>query len=317
MKKILSIDGGGIRGVIPGQILIALEERLPKHRRLSDYFDFFAGTSTGGILTALLLHPKRYTARQCVELYLENGARIFSPQLFGGLLRPKYSVKGIEDCLDTYIGDVKMSQLLKPCIITSYDIGRRETKFFAQHDKVDFYVKDVCRATSAAPTYFKPKLLSDSLGNEYACVDGGVFANNPSLCAYSEVRNSKGSPTAKDMFVLSLGTGTVNQPYTYAKSKRWGKIGWISPVIDVMMSGSAEVTDYHLDKMFSANGNQRNKLRIQPRSLGHASAEMDCVTKGNIDALERDGRLCAQLRSRMLDKVADLLLNDRDAVLFD
>lgn len=317
MKKVISIDGGGIRGVIPGQILVALEERLPKSRRISDYIDFVAGTSTGGILTALLLHPKRYTAKQCVELYIENGSKIFAPQLFGGLFRPKYSVKGIEDCLDKYIGQVKMSQLLKPCIITSYDISRRQTKFFAQHDKVDFFVKDVCRATSAAPTYFKPKLLKDLSGNQYACVDGGVFANNPALCAYSEVRNSKGAPTAKDMFILSLGTGTVYQPYTYAKAKGWGKLGWIEPVIDILMSGPAEITDYNMKMMFSANHNQRNYLRIQPRSLGHASPEMDCVTPANISALERDGRLCAHLRSRQLDKIAEMLLNDKDEVSFD
>jgi patatin-like phospholipase/acyl hydrolase len=267
MKKILSIDGGGIRGIVPGQVLVALENKLQQRTnnpeaRIADFFDFFAGTSTGGILTCILLCPSateagksRFSAKEAVDLYVQNGSKIFEAGFWhkvvslNGVAKEKYEVDGLNKCLNDYFNELKISELLKPCIITSYDIENRETKFFAQHDfklkgaEADFLLKDVCRATSAAPTYFAPEQIKSLSGVAYACVDGGVFANNPALCAYSEVRNAKDEPTAKEMFIVSIGTGSQVEAYPYDKAKNWGEIGWVKPVIDIMMSGAAEVTE--------------------------------------------------------------------------
>ncbi len=337
MKKILSIDGGGIRGIIPGQVLIALEAKLQQktnnpNARIADFFDFFAGTSTGGILTCILLCPDendptkaRFSAQEAVNLYIQNGNSIFDANFFDKVRtvvwKAKYKASGIEACLAKYFDQLKLNQLLKPCIVTSYDIGNRDTKFFAQHDyaklgdKANFWVKDVCRATSAAPTYFQPELIKSLSGDEYACVDGGMFANNPALCAYSEVRNAKGNPTAKDMFVVSIGTGSANKLYPYAQAKNWGDIGWVRPVIDIMMAGAAEVTDYHLLKMFSAQNHQDNYIRIQPTSLGDANPEMDDASKTNIDALIKLGTETAQ-NCPELDRIVDMLVMGSDPVEF-
>lgn len=342
MKKILSLDGGGIRGIIPGQILIALEEKLQQKKndpnaRVADFFDFFAGTSTGGILTCILLCPSdtdpghaKFSASDAVDLYVKNGNEIFSVSLMhkilslSGVLNEKYEATAIETYLKKYFTELRISQLLKPCIITSYDIHKRQTKFFAQQDfalegtSADFYVKDVCRATSAAPTYFQPELISslNPADAPYACVDGGVFANNPTLCAYSEVRNAKGDPTAKDMFVVSIGTGSQEKPYDYDKAKNWGEIGWVKPVIDIMMSGAAEVTDYHMTKMFSAGGNLANYIRIQPSSLMNADPQMDDATPVNITALVEVGKATAQNCDAELDRVVEILLAGPDPVEF-
>jgi len=340
MKKILSIDGGGIRGIIPGQVLIALEDKLQKmtnnpNARIADYFDFFAGTSTGGILTCILLCPSdtdpghtKFSANDAVNLYVNNGHHIFSVSLLhkivslDGILEEKYEATAIESYLKEYFDKLRLSELLKPCIITSYDIHRRQTKFFAQQDfaiegKVaDFYVKDVCRATSAAPTYFQTELVKSLSGEYYACIDGGVFANNPTLCAYSEVRNADGSPTAKDMFVLSIGTGSQETPYDYDKAKNWGADGWVKPIIDIMMSGAAEVTDYHMTMMFSANGNEANYVRIQPSSLKNADPQMDDASPKNIAALIEVGKETAKSCDKELDKVVDVLLSTSDPVIF-
>ena len=340
MKKILSIDGGGIRGIVPGQVLIALEDKLQKktgdpNARIADYFDFFAGTSTGGILTCILLCPSetdptkaRFSAKEAVDLYVKNGGDIFSRSFFykiisgDGILNAKYQVNEISKYLTEYFAELKLSQLLKPCIVTSYDIGRRQTKFFAQQDKAkvgdegDFYVKDVCRATSAAPTYFQTELIKSISGEDYACIDGGVFANNPTLCAYSEVRNATGDPTAKDMFVVSIGTGSQEQPYQYDKAKDWGAVGWVRPVIDIMMSGAAEVTDYHMNKMFSAGGNLDNYVRIQPANLGNADPAMDNASTVNIDALIAVGTQTAKSCDKELDRIVDILSAGPDPVVF-
>jgi patatin-like phospholipase/acyl hydrolase len=340
MKKILSIDGGGIRGIIPGQILIALETKLQQRTgnpdaRIANYFDFVAGTSTGGILTCVLLCPSaddssrpRFSAKEAVQLYVENGHKIFDSSFWhkmvtlNGIVEEKYEVKGIESCLIKYFGDLKLSELLKPCIITSYDIDNRETKFFAQQDYAlegdgaNFLVRDVCRATSAAPTYFEPELIKSLSGVSYACIDGGVFANDPALCAYSEVRNAIDSPTAKDMFMVSLGTGSQDISYKFKEAKNWGAIGWVRPVIDIMMSGTAEITNYNMIKMFSANDNLANYVRIQPAKLRDASPLMDDASPENIQALIELGIETAQNCSDDLDKIIDVLLQGEDPVRF-
>lgn len=338
MKKILSIDGGGIRGIIPGQVLVALEEKLQirtgnPQARIADYFDFFAGTSTGGILTCISLCPSnedptkaRFSAKEAVDLYVENGKAIFDVSVWQnlrtafGTLDEKYDASALETLLEGYFGDLRLSQLLKPCLIPAYDIDRRVSHFFAQHDYAqkgdgaDFLVRDVCRATSAAPTYFEAALVRSCSGVTYPLVDGGVFANNPALCAYSEVRNAVGNPSAKDMFIVSLGTGSEHTPYKYLDAKDWGAIGWIRPVIDIMMAGASETTDYHLKKMFSAGGHEGNYVRIQPARMGNASLEMDDATEPNIQALVEVGIETAQNCSQELDRIVEVLLQSADPV---
>jgi hypothetical protein len=168
--NILSIDGGGIRGIIPGQVLIALEHKLQQisndpNTRIADVFDFVAGTSTGGILACLYSCPNgngrpKFSASDAVNLYLQRGDDIFDVSVFrsitsvGGLRGPKYSAKPLENALEFYFSDVRLSQLLKPCLITSYDITRRQAKFFNRQDVgepdpagADFWVRDIARAT--------------------------------------------------------------------------------------------------------------------------------------------------------------------------
>ncbi|MBB6609992.1 patatin-like phospholipase family protein [Pontibacter sp. Tf4] len=341
MKRILSIDGGGIRGIIPGQVLVALEEKL-QHRsgnsdaRLADYFDFFAGTSTGGILTCISLCPSeldptkaRFSAQEAVDLYVHYGKDIFDVTLWQqlqsgfGTFDEKYNASALEELLERYFGELRLSQLLKPCLIPAYDTERRAAHFFAQHDSnklgagADFLVRDVCRATSAAPTYFETAMVRSCSGVPYSLVDGGVFANNPALCAYSEVRNAMGNPSAKDMFLVSLGTGSMHTPYDYTEAKDWGAIGWIRPVIDIMMAGASETTDYHLSKMFSAGGNEANYVRIQPAWMGNASLDMDNATAANIQALVEVGVETAQNCAAELDRIVDVLLAGTDPVEYE
>lgn len=338
MKKILCIDGGGIRGIIPGQVLVALEKKLQiktgnSDARIAHYFDFFAGTSTGGILTCLLLCPDdknplmpKFTAQQAVDLYMKNGTDIFNAsrwqKIIRSLMDEKYSSKPLEKILLKYFGNTKLSGLLKPCLITAYDIMERKTHFFAQHDYKrkgdggDFYVRDVCRATSAAPTYFETALVQSISGVTYPLIDGGIFANDPALCSYSEVRNSKGLPTAINMFILSIGTEGENKSYHYNKAKKWGAIQWIKPVIDIMMSASAETTHYHLQKMFEAIGKPGNYIRIQPKSLGNAKPEMDDASPNNLNALKEVGIRTAENCNAELDSIVDILLEGEDKVEF-
>ena len=328
--RILSIDGGGIRGVIPGQVLVALESRLQQqsgnpHAKIADFFDLIAGTSTGGILTCLYLFPSqsgiapRYSAADAVSLYLEYGGEIFSRSMrqkvrsLFGLSDEKYSEKPLIESLNRFLDDRMLSDLIKPCLITSYNIEQRKAEFFTQHDAKanadkDFPLLQIARATSAAPTFFQVADVVSKTNKRLSLIDGGVFANNPALCAYSEARRKLEShPAAKDMVLVSLGTGHVKEPYPYDKARNWGAVGWIRPLISILMSGVAETVDYQLTQIFDAVGRPKQYVRIDDE-LEIASPSMDDASRDNLRALKEEGERIAEKFDAQLEALTELLL---------
>jgi patatin-like phospholipase/acyl hydrolase len=330
--RILSIDGGGIRGIIPGRILVAMEEKLQKEtndpdKRLADHFDLIAGTSTGGILTCIYLSPDsedpqrpRFSAHEALEIYLNRGNEIFHIPIWqkvksgAGILDEKYRLSGLEAVINDYLHDLKLSDLIKPCLITSYNIEHRAAFFFTQHDarqdvSRDFLLRDVARATSAAPTFFECADVKSATQVSYPMIDGGVFANNPALCAYAEARTMEDAqkPTAKQMVILSLGTGAVKAPYHFDDAKDWGAVQWIRPVLDIIMSGVAETVDYQLKRIFEAVEATEQYLRIQPQ-LPPERADMDNAEPTNLEALNEIGQKIAEENDDRLDEFVQLLV---------
>lgn len=333
--QILSIDGGGIRGIIPAVILCAIEDGIRAKKgadaRLADHLELVAGTSTGGIIACGMLIPDagnplrpRYTMAEVLDIYLQRGKDIFNRtarhkfRTMGGLTDEKYDASGLEKALVEKFGDTRLSQLLRPCLITAYDIRYRKTVFFGSHKTDggnnkgrDFLVKHVARATSAAPTYFEAANVPSMAGVHHALVDGGVFANNPSMCTYAEARGmtfaNVSKPTAKDMFMLSIGTGTVKKEYPYAKAKDYGMMEWVQPVIDIMMSGNSETVTYQLGKLFEAGDNPKGFVRIEPE-LHNASSEMDLVTPENLAALKEAGDKYVADNPDVIKQIVDTLI---------
>lgn len=335
--KILSIDGGGIRGILPGVILDRLESKLQEKSgkadmRLADVFDFMAGTSTGGILTLAYLAPgnknrPKLSAADAVNIYLEKGDVIFSTGLWqrirsgAGLTDEKYHAAELEKALDETFGSTMLSELLKPCLISAYDIGNGKPHFFKQHKSenaiYNFRVKDVARATSAAPTYFEAANAKNELDTVFALVDGGVYANNPALAAYSEVRTmdyygNGDLPTASDMLIVSLGTGSTSNKYNYAEARNWGAIKWIRPVIEIMMSGNSRTVHYYLNQIYNSLDDESDKkdyYRLEPELL-KADTEMDNASQENMKKLKDDALnyLCVDKNDRQLDEIAAKLL---------
>jgi len=275
MKKILSIDGGGIRGVIPALVLAALEDRCGKP--IAAMFDLIAGTSTGGILALGLTIPDddggpKWSARKLVELYEKEGSTIF-PRTFRqkvkglvwSVFEEKYSAKGINKTLRRYFGDTLFKDALTELLITSYDIERRTPHFFkrwreAENTVDEFTMVDVARATSAAPTYFEPYMLktNDSTKKYYALVDGGVFANNPAVCAYAEAMR-RFDPDDQ-ILIVSLGTGESTRSIMYDDACKWGLAGWARPMLGVMFDGVSDAGDYQLRWILNT---QRERVRLQ------------------------------------------------------
>lgn len=339
--RILSLDGGGIRGIIPATIMVEIENRLQQRTnnpdaRIADFVDLVAGTSTGGILTGIYLCPgengrPKFNATEALNLYLKNGKEIFQMEFIDRVTKmyivfdEMYPKEPIERLLNQYFGDTELDDLLKPCLITSYDIRNRRAHFFNSVDArggkdiYNYKLKDVCRATSAAPTYFEPARIESVQGADYTLVDGGVFVNNPALAAYSEARTIRFSkevashkpdfPAAKDMLIISIGTGTVKTPYHFDKVKDAGLISWLPIVIDIMMSGNSETVDYHLRKMFNtlSEEDEQDYYRLEP-ALQDASSEMNDVSDGNLKNLHEAGLHFVAKNDKLIEQIVDKLI---------
>src|SRR6266404_6935173 len=167
--KILSIDGGGIRGILPAMVLQEIERRTKKP--IATLVDLIAGTSTGGILALGLTKPNprdprlpQYSAAELTALYEENGETIFPHHTWAmirSLIEDRYPADGLEGVLGKYFGTTRLSEAVSPVLVTSYDIEKRDPFMFksskARTDpEHDFPMAHVARATSAAPTYFEP-----------------------------------------------------------------------------------------------------------------------------------------------------------------
>ena len=168
-------------------------------------------------------------------------------------------------------------------------------------------MKDVARATSAAPTYFECSNVKSATDVSYPLIDGGVFVNNPTLCAFAEVYNEyKTAPN--QMAILSLGTGYSRKQYDYDKAKGWGMVQWVKPLIDIMMSGVADVVDYQLRQMFEAVGVPNQYLRINTEMPIDVNPDMDDASPKNLQALKELGTYTAQNFDTQLDAFVDLIV---------
>ena len=140
----------------------------------------------------------------------------------------------------------------------------------------------------------------------YPLVDGGVYANNPALCAYAEARAHAGK-TASEMVILSLGTGSYKKSYPYSDAKDWGLMGWAKPVLDIMMSGVAETVGYQLGQIYQAIERPNQYLRIQAQ-IPASNSEMDNAEQENLDELKQLGTEAAIAANAQLSKLVKLLL---------
>ena len=276
--RVLSIDGGGIRGIIPALVLAEVEARTG--RRVAELFDLVAGTSTGGILACALTRRQPQSAAELVELYREEGPRIFRRSLghrvrsAEGLLEEKHDDEALEDALGRYLGGDRLSDATTRVLVTAYDLQGREPWFFKSwRPELDAPLRIVARATAAAPTYFEP--IEDG---PRSLIDGGVFATNPAMCAYAEAVVLEDAPPR---FVLSLGTGRQTRPILHEDAASWGLVQWVRPVIDVVFDGVSDTVEYQLEHLMAPG----SVVRLQTE-LDRASDALDDASPRNLELLE-------------------------------
>lgn len=321
LHKVLAIDGGGIRGIIPAIILAEIERR--SGQPIVSLFDLIAGSSTGAILAVGLTVPDeqgnpRFTAEDMARLYEVEGPTIFSRsmwramQSFNNITTVKYPPEGIDTVLDYCFGDLNLSDSLGNVLITSYEIQKREPWFFRSRkarasSHCDFKMRDVVRSSTAAPTYFEPAQIFHPDAEEYfALIDGGMQANNPALCAYVEARDK--NPGVEDFMVLSLGTGDTREPIDFEESRTWGLAGWSQHIMDIVFDAMSSTVDYQLRRLLPAcKDGIQHYYRFQT-SLDGASDDLDNVAEKNITRLKELAHEMIEANDEQLDRIVDTLM---------
>jgi patatin-like phospholipase/acyl hydrolase len=318
--RILAVDGGGIRGIVPATILTELKRRLP--RPLVDCFDVVAGTSTGGLVAAAVCTPDaagrpRYTPDQILEFYVRDCHQIFERSAWwrlkslDGLRRSKYPAAGIESFLAARFGDLQLREALKPLVLVSFDLTQRKPWVFssvlaADEPARNVLLRDACRASTAAPTYFPAATVRSSAGDSRELVDGGVCANDPVLAAFVVAeRLHPGRP----LHLLSIGTGNLSSPIDGARARRWGVAGWAWRILDLLSSGQSAMTEATLRRLLGVDARQGSRYhRLQP-DLPADLGRMDDVSSHNVAGLQRVTREYCARHAALLDEVARALVD--------
>ncbi len=280
------MDGGGLRGIIPVLVLQEIERRA-KGKRIHELFDLFSGTSTGGLIACAVAvgadgKNPLLTLDQILAVYTEQGKDIFPSQSWLGsaltkitsLKRPEYSPAGLDKVLRDLLGHKRIADCLKPIFIPSYDLFNNEDVFFkSRHAMTDptanSELYDVCRATSAAPTYF-PAYDCSYEGKKRTFIDGGMFMNNPALGSIVEVSKYHADPIYNrpnlnfgDICLLSLGTGHYTADIARKKVESWGLLDWAKPITDIMMQGMNQAVTYETEELLDDGNFLRLTLQIE------------------------------------------------------
>lgn len=314
--RILSLDGGGVRGIVP--LLILNEIERITGRRIHESFDLISGTSTGAIIACGLTVSENgttplYTINEIIDLYKNESKTIFPKQNFlsewVSYFRPSFSSKGIDIVLRKYFKSLKISNCLAPIIIASFDLRDNKPLLFKSRlanngshgysHRKDIELYDALRATSAAPTYlpsykFDYTDIDGTNPKKVNCIDGGVYVNNPALAALTEIRQYYDDPIYNyeefnddNLFILSLGTGMYNKDFTKSPTEKWGKLQWARPVIDLMMQASSKLVDNQANGLLKYTESE-NYLRANINIKDEKFSDMSNSDSSVIEYLEEE-----------------------------
>jgi patatin-like phospholipase/acyl hydrolase len=280
VRRILSLDGGGIRGAATAQFLKKLEENLAES--LYDTFDLFAGTSTGGIIAGVIGLLQKSGA-ELPDLYnYKNANRIMNKSLWDRMAgfaqaEPRYDGTGKVDVLTEYFGDRNLNEAQKPVLVVAYDVESRKSDVLKSNSDKEVKAVDALNATSAAPLYFPTAKVA---GEKVRwLIDGGVIANNPAMCAYAEAKKLWPDDEIR---MLSVGTGSINRPIDGEASQDYGALGWINhDLLGITMDES--VVEYQAQVILGDNYQRVNSELVGVKD------DMDDVSQKNIDDLKRLG----------------------------
>ena len=293
LKFILSVDGGGVKGVAAAQFLYRLEKDILQ-RSLYDTFDIFCGNSTGAFIVGGIVYAGMSGDDLVHKLYTpENAQKIMDKSIWDKALnvlqtQPKYDGKGKRELIDEYIpDDMTINDTDQDVMIVTYNVSRQDPHFFKSWVPYkDSPLRDIIDASSAAPAYY-PSVPINVRGYKQIFCDGAMSANNPTDCIYADAL--KMYPEC-EFRILSIGTGThkpTEEDHKKAKeSVGWGGIQWMTKgeLLPMIMSGPEEAVDYRCKAFSEALGH--SYLRINTYMDNDT---MDDVSNENIDRLRKVG----------------------------
>jgi len=235
---ILSLDGGGIKGLFSAAVLAFLEEDCSI--RIAEHFDLITGTSTGGIIALGL--GAGLSPREIVQFYVDEGPKIFKAHFFSGIQQyatSKFLPVSLEAAVKKCFKDLRLADSIKPLVIPSFNLGEDEVYIFKtpHHERFtrDFKVPlwQVAMATSAAPCFLPAFKKIDGM----RLIDGGVWANNPIILGIAEATSVFSRPLGT-IRVLSLGTTdeVKHRPPNLDEGGFWQ---WKQQAPDVIMRGQS------------------------------------------------------------------------------
>lgn len=313
--RILALDGGGIKGAFTAGVLAALEKDTGK--RCVEHFDLIAGTSTGGIIAIGL--GLGLPAEEIADFYEQDGPAIFPSTGFTRrltavirhLFQPKHSHDVLRNALTKILGDRKLGESQTRLLIPAYDAiaGRIFLLKTAHHERFKYeYMApavDVALATAAAPTYFAAAPFPTHENASY--VDGGVWANSPTLAALVEAVHFLNVPLDQ-IDILSIGTTT--SPFSIAKKHRSGILGWNTGLLDVLMNAQQEAANAQAMLLTGHQFHRINHLAPQ------GTYTLDDARPEQVERLINLGRSEA-VKKEHIDVVTDRFLNGTPAEPFE
>lgn len=281
--RILSIDGGGIRGIYSAYLLQKIKNEFEIN--LKDHFDMIAGTSTGSIIASAIVCD--IPMEDIVNLYKEKGCQIFSKKPWWKLPKyfsSKFKSNPLKQILDENFRDIKLGDISKPLILPASNITTGKVyvskSFYDKNFTRDKHIKlsDAVLASCSAPTYFDPHSVGEAL-----LADGGLWANNPSLVAVIEAKRR--NIELEDIRILSVGTGLYKPEYKYNTKCMGFFTGWKrSKLIEYILSLQSQSTDNYLDLLLRKE--QKFRLNFESNmelSLDDSKTIKKLIAKANED----------------------------------
>ena len=328
--RILSIDGGGIRGIIPLKVLEYIEKNTGK--QIHQLFNIFGGTSTGGIIALGLnaLNPetqKVYTAEELIKFYTEDADNIFYSWNHGsgfGLFSSQYSPNNIESYLKKKFGETTLLRDLpttENCEVTvySYDLKSNEPFYFNNRDKVSssFLIWQAARATSAAPAFFPAfKLKREEM--DLLLTDGGVYINNPGLNLLIQARKQFPHIKKQSQLLVSLGTGQFS-PSREDLENAGVANGWVKAIFNIASMGTSAESEYqifelleYLDPQVLRDEKEYEQRYYRFQKKFEEDVPMDGKSKKQITRLVQLGDELVKERKNELDQLCATLTTPMD-----